>query len=232
MRSLFFFLMLLFPLIASAQTIKYKAIIIGEGVRIRSEGSAKGKEISKVYGKREVTIMEESRKRDDLGKKNDCESYPWIKVKWEGDSTGWVFGKYIYYNDQGGVLNDGGGDFLLQKRIYKILTYRNYSYPVADDNGLTGCGLFYYVVLYCAETKKYHLIKDTKSKEGFTYMSLFNDDSGGEAIYMNKGEDDGSMRFFVTISYQMGGAEAYYIFKYSGGTFIVTEYNKSETKMD
>lgn len=232
MRTKFIFILLILPVIAMAQTSTYKAIIIGDGVRIRDQGNAKGTEVSKVHGKREVTIIEEGKKRDGLGKTDDCESYPWIKVKWAGDSTGWVYGKYIYYNDQGGIQNDGGGDFLFQKKTYKILTYRNYSFPVADDNGLTGCGLDYHVVLFCNENKKYYLIKDSKSKEGYTYMSLKNDDSGGEAIYSTKGEDDGSITFFVTISYQMGGAEATYSIKYIGGSFTVTEYSKSETKMD
>src|SRR5436309_1250113 len=99
MKALSVFILLQFPLVAMTQTSTYKALIIGDGVRIRDQGNAKGTEVSKVHGQREVTIIEEGKKRDGLGKTDNCESYPWIKVKWEGDSTGWIYGKYVYYND-------------------------------------------------------------------------------------------------------------------------------------
>ncbi len=231
MKIKFIFLCLLFPCMLTAQSTEYKSFIVGEGVRIRSEGSAKGKEISKVHGIRQVKIVEEGGKWDDLEKNNMCDRHKWVKVKWAGDSTGWVYGKYAYFDDrEGGELYEKT-TFIYHNISYEIAAYRNYGYPVGDEEGLTGCSYSYLVFIKTAESNKYYQVKDVMSKENETNMILYSNDGIGEQISKVTIEGD-QIIVHVDISYQEGGANATYNLRFLNGEFKVVAYNKTEIKMD
>lgn len=206
------------------QTSSYKALIIGEGVRIRSDATAKGKEKSKVYGNRQVEIIEVGKTLDGLGKDDMCEKYPWIKVNWQSDSTGWVYGKYVYYNDTDESYITKESTFTFQSKNYQLLLYRNYGYPPGDENGLTGCAYTFLVYIYDISSNKYYQVKDNKSKKDQINMVLYSNDGIGERVSEVKGVDN-AIHIFIDISYQDGGAEAFYILNFRDGSFNVTDYS-------
>ncbi len=207
-------------------------LIIGEGVRIRTEGSAKGKEVSKVYGMRSVEIVEVSEKWDDLGKKDDmCQRHKWVKIKWAGDSTGWVYGKYCYQNDGSSCLLTKETSFLLKNVAYQLMIFQNYEYPVGDEQGLTGCNNTYKIMIYEVSSKNYYLIKDSKSKETESLMVFYSNMGQGENIKKISVQED-KIIIDVFINYQEGSATSAYTIEKNGGVFQVSNYQLSEVKYD
>lgn len=208
-------------------------LIIGDAVRIRSEANVKAKEVSKVYNMREVEILEVSEKWDDLGKKEMCSRYKWVKIKWEGDSTGWVYGKYCFKNEASSGLLTKDTQFQFYGTSCQIQIYQNYEYPVGDEEGLTGCNNTLRVYIYDEKTSNYYSINDSFSKkeEGETKMVFYSNDALGEAIDGIKVEGE-KIKVNVQIGYQSGGASAVYTIIYKNGVFSVASYTKSEVKLD
>jgi hypothetical protein len=205
----------------------HPGLIVGDAVRIRESGSAKAKEISKVYGSRNVEIVEESKSWDDLGKKDDmCARHKWVKVKWQGDSTGWVYGKYILEaNPDKNVLLD----FSFKETKYKLVLFKNYSYPVGDDEGLTGCIWWYKVYFWNIDADSYLPVYDNLSKKEFTTMTLESSDGAYEVI-KSMHSDNKKIYVKTEIGFQEGGAEADYIIEWKKDRFEVTSFVQSPTK--
>ncbi len=202
--------------------------LFGDGVRIRSTGSTKGKEVSKLYGLYEVLILEVSSQPDGLGKTdNPCEMFPWVKIKWHPDSTGWVYGKYIYHESEENTIKEGlsfdvGGDQCTLKAVL------NYGAPSSDENeGLTGCDQEYLILVFNPGDLSFTPIKDSKSKEGETYMKLFSGEGGGEQITATDNENS-NIVLYTQIYLQDGGSQGVYTIKRTGSKYEVINYQKNQ----
>lgn len=226
MKLKFIFFLAFFPSFLNAQFLN-NGIIIGEGVRIRSTGSAKGTEISKVHGMRSVEILQEGDKWDALGKEDMCERHKWVKVKWEGDSTGWVYGKYVYFDN----LNKKEGTpkfvFNLGNIDYRLSTFQNYTYPIADEEGITGCGYMYLVMIKPIGSNQYVKINDAMSKKDQSYMVLEDDDGINEQITKVRVENE-QIIVEVEIGHQDGSASSVYKLRLINGQFNVVSYKSTE----
>jgi len=208
-------------------------LIIGDGVRIRSEGNASSKEVSKFHGMHQVEILEVSSTWDDLGKNEMCSRYKWVKIKWEGDSVGWVYGKYCYRNNGISCFTTKKTRFEFSGGLYHIMALANYEYPVADEDGLTGCNNTYKIFLYEEKTSSYYSINDAYSKKenGETTMVLYSNEGIGENISKIEVQSD-KIIVYVDITYQEGKSNAIYSIQSKNGGFKVSGYVKAETKYD
>jgi Bacterial SH3 domain len=228
MKKIWALLVFIFPLFAFAQTAEL-GLVIGDGVRVRSKPTVKSKEIGKFSGIHAVTILQEWVEWDNLGKKDLCDKHKWVKVKWEGDSTGWVYGKYVYFDNR--IKIEGAPKFIfnLNNTNYHLTTFQNYTYPIADEEGITGCGYMYQVMITKEGTNNYVQIKDVISKKNETHMVLEDDDGINEQIRMVKLENE-QIIVEVNIGHQDGSASAIYTIRYLNGQFNVVGYESTELK--
>ena len=165
---------------AFAQPPAFKSMIIGDGVHIRSEPNLKGNVISKVYKYRVVEFVEESKKKDDLEKKDSCELYDWVKIKWSDDSIGWVFGKYFFtVSDEvepGDSVNYHGFPLrvLIYQRLYQPWWNGGEGPSQCDESPI-------YAVVFQSASDKYSLISDKVfTKLDYLDFCDYNTGSGSE----------------------------------------------------
>lgn len=229
MKRIIILLTLLYPVTSFAQS--NVGLIVGNGVRIRCDANVKSKEVSKVYGLKDVTILEETDNWDDLGKNEMCSRYKWVKVKWHPDSIGWVYGKYCFKNDGTSGLQTNKTRFEFNGSSYQLQIYENYEYPVGDEEGLTGCNNTYHIYLYEEKTSNYYPIADPYSKKSYgeTSMVFYSNEGVGESIKEIKTSGNKIM-INTFIGYQEGNAEADYVIQWINDQFEVTSYKKGETK--
>lgn len=213
---------------------KPAAFIVGDGVRIRNAGNTKSEEISKVNGIRKVEIIQESKKWDDLGKKEDiCNKHKWVKIKWEGDSSGWVYGKYCYQSTGTTGFSTNKTGFHLNGSSYVVQLYKNFEYPVADEEGITGCNNSYRVYFYNETNNQFFVIKDDFSKKQYNEknMVLYSSDGISESIADLKVIGD-KIIIYVTVGHQDGTGKSTYTIVQNNGEFMVTEYLNEELNND
>jgi hypothetical protein len=204
-------------------------LIIGEGVRTRTKPTTKSKEISKVYGMRLVTIVEEGEKWDALGETDPCEQHTWVKVTWEGDSTGWVYGKFCFKRDDARCLRNSENNILWMGKNYAICIFANYQYPIANADGITGCGDELRLMLYDQATNTYYPVKDTLSKENQSTLVLYDSDGIAERIQQISVKNN-QLILDLDIGYQEGMRTAVYTIKKTGNGFEVVSYMQSDVQ--
>jgi hypothetical protein len=221
---------ILFLMISSAAWTQTNAgLIIGEGVRIRTQPTIKSKEISKVFGMRLVSIVEEGEKWDALGETDQCEQHTWVKVKWEGDSTGWVYGKYCFKRNDARCLVNSNNNVLWMGKNYTVCIFANYQYPIANADGITGCGDVLKLMIYDPATLQYYPVKDTVSKKNQSTLVLYDSDGIAERIQQISIKNN-QLMLDVDIGYQEGMRTAIYAIKKTGNGFEVVEYNQSDVQ--
>lgn len=219
-------LLVVFQVAAICYSQSHPGLIVGDAVRIRSSASVKGKEISKVYGQRKVEIIQESDKWDDLGKKDEmCSKHKWVKVKWDGDSTGWVYGQFIYEIDP---HENAQKPFMFNQQTYQVVSVKNYNYPPMDEEGLTACTWWYRIYIKDAQGN-YSPVYDVKSKENFNIMTLESSDGAVESI-TSVNVDHNKIIITVEIGYQEGGATAVYTITRNDEKFSVSDYSITFSK--
>lgn len=202
--------------------------IIGENVNIRETGNVKGNLVKKVNGNQKVEIIQLSENRDGLGNTDRCEMYPWVKVKWSSDSTGWVYGKYIYQINETGNFIKPGVVLNIKNEYYKFGYAVNYSYPSIDSEGLTDCIPEHFLVMYNANDKSYFLIENDVIENGYKFVNLFSNYGIDEKLTDAKSENE---KYYLRISqnYQEGCSfRIIYIQKTGKDKFKVSSYFQSE----
>lgn len=168
-----------------------KAIIIGKDVMVYANPSF-DKPLNKINETEFVTIISVTPKRYLLkGSTNEqCDSYPWVKVKTSSAKEVYIFGKYVYK-----LLNDGDKEvreqlekwnnypLVFDNKKYNLRIAKNYSIGASDEEGLTNCSEFYPIIFIEGNYTSAKLIfNKNKSFSKFPYFSLTNDDGVQESI--------------------------------------------------
>ncbi len=197
------------------------ALIVGDNVRIRSEANTTAKVVATLRIGSVVRILEKSSDRDKMGKKNEF-GYYWYKIDAGKNVKGWVYGQFLYgMNGDRFVAN---ASLLAQPHPFSGKAWlfgvaEEPSYPVSDDNGLTGSVIhalpFFFdekfnkaLFIQCDKTG-YDLGEPTKPPALFR----FNDSEGGTQTVKS-----------ITIDRKMQtmSIEGVYYLQDGGGVFSLT----------
>ncbi|MEY4902403.1 MAG: hypothetical protein RLZZ292_218 [Bacteroidota bacterium] len=155
-KLLFLFLWFCSITNSDAQTSKL-AVIIGNGVRIREQANFKGKEIVKILTKEIVEILEVTTTKQSItGElKDTCGFYPWVKIRYNNKTEGWVFGKYVFKLEE----SEKDKARLPQNRNIKL---GNESYTlIASRNFQQGCDV---PLSFCNDFAVVMLLDDKREK--------------------------------------------------------------------
>ncbi len=168
------------PLLDSVTELTYaqcNAIIVGEGVRIRSNPNLKAEITDKCVTGDLVRIVKSSDERmviDKGGSPCDQYGYYWYEVITADGQKGWVYGKFVYniitkgkraeaYAKKMNEMMDKS--LLVNNEPWFIGFAHDNSYPVIGEQGLSGCDDFYMVYLYQKQRKKVQPVKFMQEKD-------------------------------------------------------------------
>lgn len=157
--------------IADLRFDKCDGLVVGEGVRLRSEANLESEIVEKLSTGDIVRMLEVSKKRVAIGSGEDfCikNGYFWYRVQTVNNNQGWIYGKFLY-----SILKDPAktveySDFLpefINSRLsppnsdwYFGLAKDN-SKPVMDENGESECGIDLIPFFYQKSGKKVKPVK-------------------------------------------------------------------------
>ncbi len=121
----------------------YDCFTVGNGVRLRSKANLKSEKVAELENGTLVKILEKT-ERKVISKNNDCNKlgYPWLKVLTATGEEGWIYGRYLHQNIK--KTSKGLGSYVNTEHKFDDLPYtfhigKDFSYPVSDSDGLTGC---------------------------------------------------------------------------------------------
>jgi hypothetical protein len=210
-------------------------LIICKQTEIRTEPFSKGSVTCKVKGIKQVEVIEVTKEVDGKGKKSRCKTFPWVKVKWAGDSTGWVSGKYLYDSQTDEDFITPASTFTFRNKNYQLLVFLNYGYPPWDAEGETGCSFFLYTFIYDLETQKYYPVIDPLSQKKEIYMDIRYEYTWMEKIEAIR-SDSTSIYIDIAIryrgDYKGGRSHVSYTLQWTGNAFQVASYIKGEDQWD
>jgi hypothetical protein len=157
-------------------------LLIGTDITVRSSASHQAK-ILRTATSRDLIMIDSvtGRKESMPGTTDRCHEYPWVRVRFADNATGWVSGRSVFrlMASEKKLMQDVAKEVVLEGTRYKIGLCHNYFIGAADKNGLTFCAEndIYPLVLYSSDFKKVHLIELTGVKSGeFKYMLLHDHD--------------------------------------------------------
>ena len=159
-------------------------------------GNLEIKEISKVQ------ILEKSINFYTIENSNDyCLKSNFIKINYKSKNY-IVFGREIYEINEKEKF-----DFQNEKNEnFTILPITNFEMGASDDDGLTGCDDFSYLIIYNKANNKYSTISAPNNQENHSnekFANLLHDDGSEEKIYQVKVVND-SLILKIKVSYQEG----------------------------
>ncbi|MTH15725.1 hypothetical protein [Flavobacterium sp. LC2016-01] len=147
-----------------------------------------------------VQILEKSTEQYNIEKSTDyCFKSNFIKIKYK-DNDYLVFGQDIYEINQ----NDKHDVFFNDNLT--ILTIRNFEMGASDEEGLTDCDDYDYLLVFNKQTNQYSTIgipENQKEVRNQKFASLTHDDGSSEEIYSCKTIND-TLILGIKISYQDG----------------------------
>jgi hypothetical protein len=121
----------------------YNCFTVGNGVRMRSKADLKSEKVAELENGTLVKILEKT-ERKVISRDNDCNKlgYPWLKVLTATGQEGWIYGRYLHQNIE--ISKTGLGSYVNTEHKFDDLPYtfhigKDFSYPVSDSDGLTGC---------------------------------------------------------------------------------------------
>jgi hypothetical protein len=171
-----------------AQTSKF-GIIIGNGVRIREQANFKGKEIVKILTKEIVEILEVTTTKQSItGELNDtCGFYPWVKIRSNNKTEGWVFGKYVFKLEEAEkdkARLPQNRNIKLDTELYSLIVSRNFQQGC--DVALSFCNDFAVVLLLDEKREKVKLFPapqhEKLSSKSLNYWHINTDNEVYEKI--------------------------------------------------
>lgn len=190
--------------------------------KLNKIGKIEIKEISKVQ------ILEKSTNIYNIESSKDyCLKSNFIKINYKSKNYT-IFGREIY------EINDKEKfDFQNEKKEnFTIFPITNFEMGGSDDDGLTSCDDFSYLVVYNKTNNKYSTISSPKNQENHSnekFANLLHDDGSEEKIYHVKMVKD-SLILGIKVSYQEEYGSFYLrtSFKDNFKNSIITNKNRFE----
>lgn len=152
-----------------------------------------------------VKIVGISAQQYNLKGNNDiCEKANFVKII-RNNKELILFGKRIYLVDKANIY-----PFTSANNNYNVLAVENFQMDAGNEEGLTGCEDYKYLILENISKKSFSKIpfKANKSdiyRTSSYYAILYNDDMSGDSIYKSHIEQD-TLALAVKSFYQEGGA--------------------------
>jgi hypothetical protein len=149
-----------------------------------------------------VQILGKSAKLFNIGKsKDNCLKSNYLKINYKGKDY-IVFGREVYEINENEKF-----DFQNEKNEeFSIFSITNFEMGASDEDGLTGCDDFSYLMILDKKSKKYSTITVPKNQENdstIKFANLLHDDGSEEKIYNVKVIKD-SIILGIKVSYQEG----------------------------
>jgi len=170
-----------------------------------------------------VQILEKSTERYNIGKSTDyCSKANLLKVKYK-DNDYLVFGQDVYEINQNEVSD-------LPNNLFVVFPVTNFEMGASDEEGLTDCDEYSYLIVFNKKTNKYLTIEIPDNQENIRsqkFASLIHDDGLAEKIYSIKMIHD-VLILGIKISYQEGYG-SYFLKTNSTDNFIksiITDHNR------
>ena len=130
------------------------AVIVGTGVRSRSENSTSAEIIRPFQQGELVKIVTKSEEPEQVGRVvTDCDrlGYHWYQVRDHEGKESWIYGKYIFrfkeMRSEKGRVN-GGQTLQVNGQDYIFQIAMDEAMGPGDEDGLTGCDNMYIPFLY------------------------------------------------------------------------------------
>jgi hypothetical protein len=149
-----------------------------------------------------VQILEKTDEFLNIEKSEDyCLKSNFLKIGYKGKDY-IVFGRDVYE-----INNTEKLDFQNEKKeAFSIFSITNFEMGASDENGLTGCDDFSYLIILDKKNKKYSTMiapENTENDSTIKFANLTHDDGSGEKIYTVKVIND-SLILGIKVSYQEG----------------------------
>lgn len=184
------------------------AVIIGTSVRVRSAPDINSDEVAKVNTGDAGAIEEVGTEWKALSGDDYCEKHPWVKVKFLNGVTGWVYGSFVYKIFEAGNDMFPGEKVWVDFKEFELRLCQNFSNPVADENGLTGCTEFYPLVLFVPNQNGLNFLEIVNHPHPespvFQYWNLASDEGRGDRIVSTEQRDRKVFTAQIQVSYQEG----------------------------
>jgi hypothetical protein len=222
------FLTSVFPLHAQSQK-EERGLMISEGLGLYSAPYLGSDKIEDLPAFKPMTIIEVGQTWNIIdGPKDDiCSKSPWIKIKAPSGKTGWVFGSWILKicSDDRKISGVEKEKVKFQDKDYQLTILNNYTYPIADENGLTGCPQIYMIALYTKNFEQVLLFEaDWDQSAGNMYCCLSDDDGGTEKIAGIETKEN-QIILHIEAGYQEDSATYDLILQKNGDRFTGTQEN-------
>jgi Bacterial SH3 domain len=157
-------------------------LLIGTDITVRTSASHQAKIVRTATSQDLIMIDSVTGRKESMpGTTDRCHEYPWVRVRFADNTTGWVSGRSVFrlMAADKKLMQDAAKEVVFEGNRYKIGLCHNYFIGAADKNGLTFCAEndIYPIVLYSSDLKKVHLVELTGVKSGeFKYMMLHDHD--------------------------------------------------------
>ncbi|MBN1185333.1 MAG: SH3 domain-containing protein [Bacteroidales bacterium] len=220
----------------------FDAITIGDGLKLRSEPSSDAEIITQYNTGELVRIIDESNTREVLTEGGMCDTYGfyWYKIKDVKGKEGWVYGKYIYkIRTPENKENVYSSIYNLGDEQYTFDYGYDLSYGPDDENGLTGCDMFYMPYLYKEGSKVMPIYYDKekfpsddlgwKSEQydgGLIYLVLSSEGGSDHIVEVNESiwNSSPALELIISHGYQDGAAKSSVLISNITGKFEVVDY--------
>ena len=229
--------------VVNADYNDFDAITVGDGLKLRAEPSPDAEIITRYNTGELVSYTGETDSREILSDGSACDEYGyyWYKVKDARGTEGWAYGKYIYEiskPDEEGT-SVFGKEYQLGDEMYLLDYAFDLSYGPDDENGLTGCDMFYMPYLYKDGSAVMPIYYDKekfpsddmgwKSEQfdgGLIYLVLSSEGGSDRITEVNEAiwEGNPALEFIISHGYQEGGAISTVLVSNITGKWEVVEY--------
>nr|WP_199000265.1 hypothetical protein [Flavobacterium sp. ASV13] len=147
-----------------------------------------------------IQILEKSTEQYNIEKSTDyCSKSNFVKIKYK-DNDYLVFGQDVY------EINQKEKHDVLYNDNLTILSVTNFEMGASDEEGLTDCDDYSYLLVFNKKTNQYSTIEMPENQDEIRnqkFASLTHDDGSSEEIYSCKAIND-TLILGIKISYQEG----------------------------